>query len=106
MSDTNPSFVRGIFAGAIHDELLFPYPDPLDRRDPDEARVVQRLIGGLRAMVGDGLIDAARFDEEETIPEEVIRAFAGLGMLGLTIPAEYGGLGLSSTAYARVFGTL
>ncbi|HEX5581259.1 MAG TPA: acyl-CoA dehydrogenase family protein [Gemmatimonadaceae bacterium] len=106
MADPRPSFTRGLFAGVIHAELLFPYPDPLDRRDPDEARVVRRLVDGLREMQASGLIDSARFDEEETIPEEVIRAFAELGMLGLTIPKEYGGLGLSSTAYARVFETL
>ncbi|HEX5830695.1 MAG TPA: acyl-CoA dehydrogenase family protein [Gemmatimonadaceae bacterium] len=105
MSEVRPSFLRGVFAGAIHDELIFPYPDPLTRRDPAEATVVSRLITGLRRMQGD-LIDPARFDEEEGIPEEVIRAFAELGMLGLTIPKEYGGLGLSSTAYARVFGEL
>lgn len=52
------------------------------------------------------LIDSAKFDEEETIPENVIRAFAEIGMLGLTIPKKYGGLELSSAAYARVFETL
>ena len=104
-AEARPSFTRGIFAGAIHDELLFPYPPPLDERDPGEARVVRRLIADLRRLQGD-IIDPARFDEEETIPEPVIRAFAEIGMLGLTIPKEYGGLGLSSTAYARVFATL
>ena len=99
------SFTRGLFAGAIHGSLLFPYPPPLDERDADEARVVRRLIAELRRMQGD-LIDPARFDEEATVPEAVIRAFAEIGMLGLTIPKEYGGLGLSATAYARVFGTL
>ena len=106
MTDQQPSFTRGIFAGAIHDSLLFPYPDPLDRRDPDEARIVRRLCADLRALQRDGTIDSARFDEDETIPEEVIRAFARLGMLALNIPTEYGGLGLSATAYARVFSTL
>ncbi len=96
------SFVRGIFSGLVHDALLFPFPAPLDERRPDEAREVRRLIAGLRAMRGT-LIDSDRFDTEETIPEEVIRAFAELGMLGLTIPTEFGGLGLSATAYARVF---
>ncbi len=105
MSETRPSFARGIFAGAIHDSLLFPYPDTLDVRDPAETRTVARLIRELRRMQGD-LIDPAQFDEEETIPEPVIRAFADIGMLGLTIPEEYGGLGLSSTAYARVFAAL
>lgn len=101
-----PSFVRGIFAGALHDSLLFPYPPPLDRRDPTEARLVRRLIDDLRQMRQEGLIDSERFDEEETIGDDVIRALGRSGFLALSIPKEYGGLGLSMTAYARVFGEL
>jgi alkylation response protein AidB-like acyl-CoA dehydrogenase len=101
-----PSFVRGIFAGALHDALLFPYPPPLERRDAAEARLVRRLIADLRDMQQQGLIDSARFDEEESIGEDVVRALGQTGFLGLTIPKDYGGLGLSSTAYARVFGEL
>ncbi len=99
------SFTRGIFSGVVLDSLLFPYPRPLHERNADEARTVRRLIKGLREMEGT-LIDSAKFDEEETIPENVIRAIADLGMLGLTIPRKYGGLELSSSAYARVFETL
>ena len=99
------SFTRGIFAGVVLDSLLFPYPRRLDERNADEAKTVRRLIKDLHALEGD-VIDPAKFDEEETIPENVIRAFAEIGMLGLTIPKEYGGLGLSSSAYARVFETL
>src|SRR2546430_5282697 len=44
------------------------------------------------------------FDEEETVPEPTITALAENGLLGLTIPTEYGGAGLSSTGYARGFG--
>lgn len=106
MPDPRPSFTRALFAGAIHDELLFPYPPGLDERDPAEAALVRRLIADLRAMQASGLIDSARFDEEETIPEDVIRAFARSGLLGLTIPRAYGGLELSATGYARVFGAL
>lgn len=101
-----PSFVRGIFAGALHDSLLFPYPPPLDRRDATEAKVVRRLIDDLRQMHQEGLIDSARFDEEETIGDDVIKALARTGFLALSIPKEYGGLGLSMTGYARVFGEL
>ena len=100
------SFVRGIFAGAIHDAVLFPYPPTLERRDAGEARVVRRLIDDIREMQRSGLIDAARFDEEETIGEDAIRALARSGFLALSIPREYGGLGLSPTGYARVFGEL
>ena len=99
-----PSFVRGIFAGALHDSLLFPFPPPLDVRSPDEAKTVRRLIDALRQMRHDGLIDSASFDEQETVPEATVAALAERGLLGLTIPKEYGGAGLSSTGYARVFG--
>jgi len=54
-------------------------------------------------MERDRIIDPARFDEEETVTEEVITEFARTGLLGLTIPRQYGGLGLSATGYARVF---
>lgn len=96
------SFIRGLFAGAVHENLLFPYPDPLVARDPGEAKVVRGLVKRLRELRGD-LIDPAKFDEEERIGDEVVAALAEAGFLGLTIPREYGGLGLSATAYARVF---
>ena len=100
-----PSFTRALFLGEIRHEFLFPFPDPLDVRDPAEAAVVRRLIQGLRALEKD-LIDPAKFDADETVPEEVLRAFAELGMFALTIPKKYGGLGLSATAYGRVFAAL
>ncbi|MFL5597199.1 MAG: acyl-CoA dehydrogenase family protein [Gemmatimonadaceae bacterium] len=105
MAEQQPSFTRGIFAGVVLDSLLFPYPRRLDERNADETRTVRRLIKSLREMQAD-LIDPGKFDEEETIPENVINAFAEVGMLGLTIPRQYGGLELSSSAYARVFETL
>jgi alkylation response protein AidB-like acyl-CoA dehydrogenase len=105
VADQQSSFTRGIFAGVVLDSLLFPYPRPLDERNADEARTVRRLIKSLRELNGT-LIDSAKFDEEETIPDNVIRAFAEIGMLGLTIPKKYGGLELSSAAYARVFEAL
>ncbi|MDE3216011.1 MAG: acyl-CoA dehydrogenase family protein [Gemmatimonadota bacterium] len=103
MSPAPASFIRGIFNGAVHDSLLFPYPAPLDRRDPDEARRVAALLRRLRDIARD-LVDPAAIDDQETIPEPVIAAMAGAGLLGLTIPAEYGGAGLSPAGYARVFG--
>lgn len=100
------SFTRGLFARAIHDELVFPFPAPLEERSPDEARIIRRLTADVHEMVAAGLLDAARSDEEETIHEETIRAFAERGLLGLTIPKEYGGLGLSATGYAHMLGVI
>jgi len=37
--------------------------------------------------------NAARWDEEEKFPEELVEIFAEAGLFGLTVPEEYGGLG-------------
>ena len=103
MSDFNASFTRGIFAGIVNDELLFPFPPGLEKRNPAEAGVVRGLIAELDRMESTGIIDAAKFDEDETVTEEVISEFAEAGVLGMTIPKQYGGLELSATGYARVF---
>jgi alkylation response protein AidB-like acyl-CoA dehydrogenase len=102
MAQATRSFMRALFTGELHDDLLFPYPAPLDRRDPGEAAVVTRLVRELHALVGD-VLRPEQFDEEERIPEPVIEAFGRIGLLGISIPREYGGLGLSTAAYARVF---
>lgn len=95
------SFTRGLFAGEVHDELLFPYPAPMDVTNPDEAATVRRLVETMEGRLG-GLIDSVKFDEEETIHDDVIAALAREGFLGMTIPRRFGGLELSSRAYARV----
>ena len=105
MAEPQSSFTRGIFAGVVLDSLLFPYPRPLAGRSPDEARTVRRLIAGLKELEGD-VIDSAKFDEDEMIPDSVITALAELGILGMTIPRKFDGLELSSAAYARVFEAL
>src|SRR6185295_4289035 len=82
-----------------------PYPDSLDKREPDEAALVRRLIRDLRKLEKE-LLDPAKYDAEETIPEDVLRALADIGMFGISIPKKYGGLGLSATGYGRVFAAL
>ena len=40
---------------------------------------------------------AARYWEEERCPTEVLRAMGNLGLLGLLVPEEWGGAGVSTT---------
>ena len=87
MTDDAPSFVRGIFAGAINDTVLFPYPATLEERDPEETGTVRRLLASLDRM-SRGLIDPVRFDEEETIGDDVIAGLAEAGFLGISIPKD------------------
>ncbi len=105
-SSATPSFVRGLFEGDLNESLLFPYPAPLNERAPDDASTATRLIAELHRMVETGVIDPVQMDEDECIPEAVIEGFAKAGLLALSIPREYGGLGLSASGYAVVAGAV
>ena len=83
-----PSFVRGIFAGALHDSLLFPYPSPLDRRDAAEARVVRRLIDDLRQMQQEGLIDSLHLAIRPVLLGRGENLFNGLDLRALGYETE------------------
>ncbi|MFN3780601.1 MAG: acyl-CoA dehydrogenase family protein, partial [Candidatus Kapaibacteriota bacterium] len=45
---------------------------------------------------------AAKIDEEEEIPEDIIRKVAELGYLGAPYPVEYGGSGLGEVGYCII----
>src|SRR5690606_13632580 len=43
---------------------------------------------------------AKRWDREERFPKEIVRKLAELGLLGIRIPARYGGADMDMLAYA------
>uniref|UniRef100_A0A8C1T604 Complex I assembly factor ACAD9, mitochondrial n=1 Tax=Cyprinus carpio TaxID=7962 RepID=A0A8C1T604_CYPCA len=48
------------------------------------------------------LFDSVKIDHEAVIPPETLNGLKELGLFGIQIPEEYGGLGLSNTMYARL----
>ncbi|MGA9868035.1 MAG: acyl-CoA dehydrogenase family protein [Acetobacteraceae bacterium] len=43
-----------------------------------------------------------QLEHDDEYPAEIVERMKALGLFGATIPAEYGGLGLSCTTYARI----
>ena len=98
MADANPSLTRQLFTGTIDDSILFPYP----RISEDEDRRVTAFLEELRAYL-DANLNREWIDEHEEIPAEVIEGLKRIGLFGISIPKEYGGMGLSQSAYCRIF---
>ena len=46
---------------------------------------------------------AARHDKEDTYPFELVEKMKEMGLFGITIPEQYGGLGLDYTTFASIF---
>ena len=88
------SFAKSLFLGEIHEELVFPFPKP----DPEEQDRIRSLIASLREMP----YDAKKIEEDRWIGDDTIAELGERGLLGLYVPEEYGGQGLSQTGYCRV----
>ena len=46
---------------------------------------------------------ANKYDEEDIYPQELADKMAEMGLFGITLPEEYGGLGLDYTTFAMIF---
>lgn len=68
-----------------------------------DSDTLEQLIGAVRRFVEERLIPLeAQVAEEDRIPDEVVDEMRDLGLFGLTIPEEYGGLGLNTEEECRV----
>src|SRR5436309_4177450 len=73
-------------------------PELLDRTD--EQRAITEMV---RQFVDEQIIPKAEYyDHEDEFPEPIVEHMKELGLFGVTIPEEYGGLGLDLTTYAMV----
>ena len=48
------------------------------------------------------LPNAEHYDHEDAFPEPIVEQMKELGLFGVTIPEEYGGMGLDLTTYAMI----
>ncbi|MDH3591966.1 MAG: acyl-CoA dehydrogenase family protein [Planctomycetota bacterium] len=92
----HPSFARELFLGRLRMDLLDPYPTDPSAGDEESEAFLKQLEDVLRTHV-----DGEAIDREGDLPESVLEALRSIGALGIKIPKEYGGLGLSQSAYNR-----
>ena len=90
-------FLKNVFWGNYREELLFPYPTVA----ADESARCDQLLAQLDHYLRTEH-PANEIDQKQEIPERVIRKLFSLGVLGMTIPQEYGGGGFGITSYNRV----
>lgn len=66
--------------------------------------VRNQIVTLVREFVAQDVIPlAGRYDNEDTYPHEIVPTMRKLGLFGITIPEEYGGLGLDHTTMAMIF---
>jgi alkylation response protein AidB-like acyl-CoA dehydrogenase len=90
-------FANGLFFGRYNASQIHPYPEIR----PEERDKVARAVSEVRRFC-DEHIDAAAIDRKAEIPTEVVHGLGDIGVLGMTVPEEYGGRGMSQLGYLKV----
>ncbi|MCP4641776.1 MAG: DNA polymerase II [bacterium] len=92
-----PSLVAELFKGKFRWDMLSPFPE----QDEADKRIGDEYIEKARTVLEE-YVDPDEVDRTEELPNDAILAMADIGLFGLKIPTEYGGLGMSQTNYNRV----
>src|SRR6201990_1883208 len=72
-----------------------PYADK-----PDEQKAMTEMV---RQFADEQIIpNAEHYDHEDSFPEPIVEQMKELGLFGVTIPEEYGGMGLDLATYALI----
>ncbi len=96
-ASTKKSFARDLFMGNLELSTIFPFPvQPAEDKKAGDA-ILEKVREFLKTMVDPDLID-----REGKIPKSVISGLRKLGLFGMKVPVQYGGLGFSQTNYNRV----
>lgn len=90
-------FIKNLFWGRVREDLVFPYP----KTDAEETARCDQLLAALDEYMHKEH-PAISIDQDQEIPRWVIDRLFEMGVLGMTIPREFGGLGLGITSYNRV----
>src|SRR5215208_2643225 len=89
-----PSFGKELFLGNFRLDLIHPQP----KLDAAAVEKGERFLADLRSFLED-VVDPQLIEREARIPEPILDGLKELGALGMKVPEEYGGLGLSQVYY-------
>lgn len=92
------SVAKNLMAGRILEDRLFPYPSLREK----DREVLGMMVDAIDQFLGPKHQDFKSWDLAAEQPAEFIQGLRDLGLFGLIVPEEYGGIGLSNAGYARV----
>ncbi|XP_004454897.1 complex I assembly factor ACAD9, mitochondrial isoform X4 [Dasypus novemcinctus] len=91
------AFAKELFLGKIEKKEVFPFPEV----SQDELNEINQFVGPVEKFFTEE-VDSQKIDREGEIPKETFEKLKNLGLFGMLVPEEYGGLGLSNTMFARL----
>jgi alkylation response protein AidB-like acyl-CoA dehydrogenase len=91
-----PSFGKQLFLGDFRLDLIHPQP----RLDPEAVEKGERFLEELKAVLAEHA-DPIEIERTSKIPNHLVDELKRIGALGMKVPPQYGGLGLSQVYYSK-----
>jgi alkylation response protein AidB-like acyl-CoA dehydrogenase len=91
-----PSFGKELFLGNLKLELIHPQP----KLDPAAVEKGEAFLKTLRTFL-ETQVDPLQIERDAKIPDAVLDGLREMGALGMKVPEQYGGLGLSQVYYNK-----
>jgi alkylation response protein AidB-like acyl-CoA dehydrogenase len=91
-----PSFGKELFLGNFRLDLIHPQPEA----SAEMTAKGEAFLARLRAFLSEH-VDPLQIERDARIPDTVIDGLKELGALGMKVPEEYDGLGLSQVYYNK-----
>lgn len=92
------SIGKSLFLGELNEADVFPFP----HLSQEQIEMGKTMVDAVNKFALDQ-IDSTKFDRDGSIPDNVLKGMAELGLCGLAVGEEFGGLNLDYSLYARVF---
>ena len=96
--DLDLSPAKGLFCGEIVQSCFWPFPEITN----EQKEMLGMVLDSVDRFLEDKQDNFRQWDEAGQQPEEFVQGLRDLGLFGLIIPEEHGGIGLSNTGYSRV----
>jgi alkylation response protein AidB-like acyl-CoA dehydrogenase len=95
--NTKVSAAKLLFTGALASDNLLPFP----HISKAEAETLGMVVDSIEKFMAPKAEQHREYDRAGAQPSEYIEALKELGLFGLIIPEEFGGIGLSNSGYSR-----
>ncbi len=102
-SDTTPdkksiSFIQALCMGRIEEDVLLPFPKIKD----SERETLTGMFDAVDGWLKNYEPQFRTWDRQGELPKAFIAEMQQMGLVGLIVPEEFGGVGMGAAAYARM----
>src|SRR3954452_6582418 len=91
-----PSFGKELFLGNFRLDLIHPQPE----LGAEAVEKGERFLKTLTEFLANN-VDPLQIERDAKIPDDVVQGLKDIGALGMKVPEQYGGLGLSQVYYNK-----